>query len=214
MDIPLRHGAGAEPRQTKTPFTRALVVPVVAWVAGVAAFSVVAVEALLPGDHFMFLVARVAAYVTATTVAAFMLMAVAVFGVVCGFVLRWLEDSSETPRATAAAVGTAVGGAVWVLVAYMWLGLLLAAIAAPAPLSLDDLLHTAPAGASFEDELAFAWITRSRYGVLACFLALCVWRLARIASWRDACVAVACAVSGVVAVAASLAAIAGPAPEM
>ena len=214
MDIGLRRRFGVEPRHPKGPFGRALVVPVIAWLAGVAAFTMVAVEGLLPSDHFVFLVARVVAYVTAATMGAFLLLAVAVFGLVCGFVLRWLEGARPAPRATAARVGAAVGAAVWVWVACIWLGVLLAAIWTPAPLSLEDVLQAAPATTRFEDELAFAWITGSRFPALACFLAWCVWRLARIASWRDACVAVACAVSAVAAVAAALTAIAGPAPQL
>ena len=213
MDIGLWRRAGVEPRSPKSPFGRALVVPVIAWLAGVAAFTMVAVEGLLPSDHFVFLVARVTAYVTATTLAAFLLLAVAVFGVVCGFVLRWLEDARRAPRAIAAHVGAAVGAAVWVWVACIWLGVLLAAVWAPAPLSLEEVLQAAPTTTHFEDELAFTWIIGSRFPALACFLACCAWRLARVANWRNACVAVACAVSAVAAVAAALTAIAGPAPQ-
>lgn len=180
-----------------------------AWLAGLAAFTVLAVETLFVADDFVFLVARVTAYVTAALVGALMLALVVLFGLGCGAMLRWLDAA-----ANGRLVARSVAHSVWVVTAYMWVGVLLLVAWPPAPLTVgqvagDALLHT-----TFQREVAFAWITQLRYVALGGFLVFCVWRLSRHVRWPNAVLAVGFGAALVSAVVAALGALAGALPGM
>ena len=227
----------ANSRATKVAVT--LCYPLATWLAGLVVFAWLAVESLFPGDHPVFFIARFTAYLTAAVIGATMLMFIALFGLGCGCVLYWLENNAEV-RPVVRAVVRSVGTSLWLIVAYMWLGVLLTAGWHPIPIALDELAQTNAIRNRFEDNVAFLWMSRLRYAVLACFLALCVWRLSRIGNtdnrtangaavangngatatnareftakpW-NAALAVVCGASFVVAVVAGLGALTGAAP--
>ena len=178
-----------------------------AWLAGLAAFTVLAVERLFAADDFVFLVARVTAYVTAALVGALMLALVVLFGLGCGAMLRWLDAAANVRL-----VARSVANSVWVVSAYMWVGVLLLVAWPPTPLTLADVAGDALLHAGFEDEVAFAWITRLRYVALGAFLAFCAWRLSRHAKWSNAVLAVGFGAALVSAVVGALGALAGALP--
>ena len=96
---------------------RVSLVPILLWLAGFGAYTVVGVESLFAGQELVFAVARLTAYITAATVAAMALGFAAVFGIACGAMLVWLGER-PSPRS----VATAVGRAFWAVAVYVWLG--------------------------------------------------------------------------------------------
>lgn len=180
-----------------------------AWLAGLAAFTVLGVEALFVEDHLVFHIARWTAYLTAALVGASMLAFVALFGLGCGFMLRWLEDACDGRQ-----VARSVAAALWVVAAYMWLGVALLVAWPPAALTAQDvagdqLLHT-----QLQGEVAFVWITRLRYVAVGGFLAFCAWRLSRHVKWPNAVLAVGFGAALVSAAVAVLGALAGALPAV
>ena len=178
-----------------------------AWLAGLAAFTVLAVETLFVADDFLFLVARVTAYVTAALVGALMLALLVLFGLGCGAMLRWLDAA-----ASGRLVARSVASSVWVVTAYMWVGVLLLVAWPPAPLTVGEVAGDMPLHDTFQREAAFAWITQLRYVALGGFLVFCVWRLARHVRWPNAVLAVGFGAALVSAVVAGLGALAGALP--
>ena len=174
------------------------------WLAGLATFTVLGVEALFVGDHYVLFVARVTAYLTAALVGATMLATVALFGLGCGTMLRWLEDDVVSARL----VARSIGAALWVITAYMWFGVALLAAWPPTAVTAQDVMGDDLQG-RFERELAFVWITRLRHAVLAGFLVFCVWRLARHVKWPNAVLSVGFGATLVAAAVAGLGALAG-----
>ena len=183
-----------------------------AWLAGLAVFTVLSAETLFAAEDFVFLIARTTAYVTAALIGAVMLALVVLFGLGCGVMLRWL-DAAANARLVARAVSTSL----WVVTAYMWVGVLLLLAWPPAPMTVQDVLgdalpHAELLPAQLQGEVAFAWIARLRYVVLGGFLALCVWRLARHVKWSNAVLAVGFGAALVSALIAGLGALAGALP--
>ena len=164
--------------------TLTLLYPLAAWLVGLAAFAWLATESLLPGEHLVFFMARITAYLTTALIGTTMLLFLALFGLGCGCALYWLEDGTET-RPIVRAVVRAIGTSLWLIVAFMWLGVLLTAGWPPTPMSLDDPAGMETLAGNLENSMSFLWISRLRFAVLAGFLALCVWRLSRIEKTQD-----------------------------
>lgn len=160
--------------------------PVAAWLAGMALFTVVCVESLFAEQHAMFVVARLAAYVAALMATALLLGFVALFGLACGVMLWWLEDALS-----AKSVVGVVARSFWTFCAFVWLAVALLLFEVPRPLALDDLQTAEEVQAGFEGLLAFRWIESLRYVVLGTFLALAVWLLAKRTKLLNAILSVA-----------------------
>lgn len=180
-----------------------------AWLVGLAAFTVLGVETLFVEDHLVFHIARLTAYLTAALVGASMLAFAALFGLGCGFMLRWLEDATN-----ARLVARSVCASLWVVVAYMWIGVALLVAWPPAALTVQDVAGDQLLGAQLQGEAAFVWITRMRFVALGGFLALCAWRLSRHVKWPNAVLAVGFGAALVSAVIAGLGALAGALPAV
>lgn len=184
-----------------------LLPPMAVWLAGLAVFTTLSVETLLVEDDVVFLAARLTAYLTGALVGAAMLAFAALFGLGCGVMLRWLDNT-----ASGRLVARSLAESLWLLAAYMWVGVALLVVWPPTPLSALDLLHGSGLQARFEQEAAFLWVTRLRHVALGGFLALCVWRLAHHVKWLDAALAVGCGAGVVGALLAGLGALAGSLP--
>ena len=180
-----------------------------AWLVGLAAFTVLGVETLFVEDHLVFHIARLTAYLTAALVGASMLAFAALFGLGCGFMLRWLEDATN-----ARLVARSVCASLWVVVAYMWIGVALLVAWPPAALTVQDVAGDQLLGAQLQGEAAFVWITRMRLVALGGFLAFCAWRLSRHVKWPNAVLAVGFGAALVSAVIAGLGALAGALPAV
>ena len=180
-----------------------------AWLAGLAAFTVLSVETLFVEEHFVFLVARWTSYLTAALAGASMLAFVALFGLACGFMLRWLEDAAD-----ARLVARSVSASLWVFAAYMWMGVALLIAWPPAALTVEAIAGDQPLHAALQGEVAFVWIARLRYVALAGFLVFCAWRLSRHVKWPNAVLAVGFGAALVSAVLAVLGALAGALPAV
>lgn len=180
-----------------------------AWLVGLAAFTVLGVETLFVEDHLVFHIARLTAYLTAALVGASMLAFAALFGLGCGFMLRWLEDA-----ANARLVARSVCASLWVVVAYMWIGVALLVAWPPAALTVQDVAGDQLLRAQLQGEAAFVWITRMRFVALGGFLAFCAWRLSRHVKWPNAVLAVGFGAALVSAVIAGLGALAGALPAV
>lgn len=180
-----------------------------AWLVGLAAFTVLGVETLFVEDHLVFHIARLTAYLTAALVGASMLAFAALFGLGCGFMLRWLEDATN-----ARLVARSVCASLWVVVAYMWIGVALLVAWPPTALTVQDVAGDQLLGAQLQGEAAFVWITRMRFVALGGFLAFCAWRLSRHVKWPNAVLAVGFGAALVSAVIAGLGALAGALPAV
>ncbi len=180
-----------------------------AWLVGLAAFTVLGVETLFVEDHLVFHIARLTAYLTAALVGASMLAFAALFGLGCGFMLRWLEDATN-----ARLVARSVCASLWVVVAYMWIGVALLVAWPPAALTVQDVAGDQLLGGQLQGEAAFVWITRMRFVALGGFLAFCAWRLSRHVKWPNAVLAVGFGAALVSAVIAGLGALAGALPAV
>lgn len=180
-----------------------------AWLVGLAAFTVLGVETLFVEDHLVFHIARLTAYLTAALVGASMLAFAALFGLGCGFMLRWLEDATN-----ARLVARSVCASLWVVVAYMWIGVALLVAWPPAALTVQDVAGDQLLGAELQGEAAFVWITRMRFVALGGFLVFCAWRLSRHVKWPNAVLAVGFGAALVSAVIAGLGALAGALPAV
>ena len=173
------------------------------WFAGLAAFTVIGVETLFVGEHFVLVVARVTAYLTAAVVGAAMLATLALFGLACGAMLHWLEGDVNA-RLLARSIGTSL----WVVTAYMWLGVLLVAAWPPTAMTAQEVMGDDLQG-MFQRDLAFVWIARLRHAALAGFLVFCVWCLARHVKWFNAALSVGFGAAFATGVVAALGAVAG-----
>lgn len=168
--------------------------PLAAWLAGMALFTAVSVECLFAGGHPVFLVGRVTAYVTALVVSTLIVGAVALFGVCCGAMLRWLGEPASVRQ-----VARAVCKGFWVFAAFVWLGVALLAAAPPEAITPAQLLSpTSDLEESLGGALAFRSMNSLRYPFAAVFLLLVAWLLARASKPLNAVLAVAfgaCAVA-------------------
>lgn len=185
----------------------ALVAPVLAWLAGIAAFVAVGVEATFVEAHAWFALARVMAYLTALTVAAALAAVVALFGLGCGVMLWWLDDPARPGQ-----IAQAVGAGLWAVAGYAWLGTALLFIDPPAAITIETLLEqTAVAGEALagdavahDDVLALVWLARLRWFVAGAFAGLVAWRLSRCVKAPNAVLAAAFGAATVAAVATAL----------
>ena len=164
-----------------------------AWLVGWCALAVLTVEATFPADHATFVFARVAAYLTVATVAALLIGFVVVFALGCGAMLWWLDDAVGARR-----IAAAVGRAFWVVVAYTWLGVALTIAEPPLPISVDELARPEQVESQMQSSAAYVWLERLRYAMVAVFLALVAWFLARVAKPMNAVIAVAFGAAAIV----------------
>ena len=169
--------------------------PLAAWLAGMALFTTVSVECLFAGDHPVFLIGRVTAYVTALVVSTLIVGAVALFGVCCGAILRWLGEPAPVRQ-----VAKAVCKGFWVFGAFVWFGVALLVAAPPEAITPAQLLNPA---SDLEDSLggalAFRAMNSLRYPFAAVFLLLVAWLLPRASKPLNAVLAVAFGASAVAA---------------
>lgn len=191
------------------PGKAALLLPPGAWLLGLAAFTTLSVETLFVEDNVMFLVARLTAYLTSALMGASVLAFAVLFGVGSGLMLRWLHGAARTGL-----VVRAIAESTWVLVAYMWLGVLLLALWPPAAVTLAEAAQADFLQARFEQNVAFRWVVHLRHVALGGALAFCVWRLARAVGWLNAVLAAGFGASLVAALMAALGALARSAPTI
>ena len=148
--------------------------PLAVWLVGLATVTITSIESMFSESHAAFVFARLTAYITALTVATLGVGMVALFGVGCGLMLWWLEDAPGARR-----IARSVGTSLWPLAAYTWVGAVLLLIEPPAALSVEDLVSPLDEETRLGDVLAFEWMTRLRYVVMAVFLGLAAWLLSR-----------------------------------
>ena len=178
---------------------KATPVPLMAWLVGLAAFTVMSVESMLVDSHAVFVFARLTAYITSLTVAALAVGLVGLFGVGCGLMLWWLEDVLSVRR-----IARSVGISIWPVAAYTWMGVVLLLVEPPAAMTMEDIVRPLDAEAEVADVLAFEWLVRLRYVVTGCFLALVAWLLSRRVKPFNAILAVACGAALVAALVSML----------
>ena len=186
-------------RLVKTPL-----LPVGFWLAGLAAFTVLAIDNLFIGPNPVFVVARVTAYVTVGTLAAVTVAFVAVLALACGAMLTWL---GETPNPRLIVV--AMCRSYWWVGSYVWLGVALLAIEPPVALTALEMAEPNALEARIGDTAAFVWMARLRYVALAGFLVTAAWLLARESKPLNAVLSVAFGAAALAALTAALGLLAG-----
>lgn len=179
--------------------------PVLVWIAGMAAFAVLGIDELFAGPHPVFVVARVTAYVTVTMVAAATTAFVAVFALACASMLTWLGESLE-PRL----IVTTMSRSFWCLAAYVWLGVAWLILDPPVALTVFEMSAPEALEARIRETPAFAWMGRLRYVALIGFLATAVWLLARHTAPLNALLAVSFGAAALAALSTGLGLLAGP----
>ena len=155
-------------------FRRPVAPALVAWLVGLAAFSVVSVERLFSAPHAVFVFARLAAYIGTATVAALTVALVGVFGLACGVMLWWLDDP-VAPRPIAACVGRSL----WTVAAYTWIALALLAVDPPSAITVADLGRPDSVQSQMRTVLAYRWLSDMRHVVIAAYLVATVLLLRR-----------------------------------
>ena len=169
------------------PLVSGALLPLAAWLVGMALFTVVSVECMFADDHPVFLVGRVTAYVTALVFSTLIAGVAALFGLCCGAMLRWLGE-----QATARQIAKAVCKGFWVFGAFVWLGVALLAVAPPEAITPAQLLGpTSVLEEALAGALAFRWMSGLRYVFTGAFLLLVAWLLARHGKPLNAALAVA-----------------------
>lgn len=181
-------------------------VPVLAWLAGLAAFALIGIDGLFAGPNPVFLVARVTAYVTVVMVAAVTTAFVAVFGLACGAMLSWLGESLD-PRQIVAAMSRSF----WCLAAFVWLGVASLILDPPVALTVYEISEPDALDARVMQTAAFAWMGRFRYLALIAFLATAFWLLARRTRPLNALLAVSFGAAALAALVTGLGLLSGPA---
>ena len=156
------------------------------WLVGLTAATVLTVEGMFGEPHVVFVFARLATYIATAMVAAVSVGLAALFGVGCGLMLWWLEDAVRTRE-----VARAVTLSLWPVAGYTWLGVALLLVDPPAAVTMEVLLVPTAAGEAWQNVLAFEWLTRLRYVVAGCSLAIAAWLLSRRAKLLNAIIAVA-----------------------
>lgn len=193
------------PGKPQSALLQGALLPLAAWAAGMAVFTVLGIQNALGGEHPIFVVGRVTAYVASAVTAALIVGMAALFGLGCGALLRWLDEPLS-----ARAVARAVGAGFWVVGGYVWLGVALLIVEPPAAFSLAALVGEAQEfEAALRNTLAYKWMSRIRYPVGAAFLVVVAWRLARAAKPLNAVVAVAFGAAAMMALLAGLGALGG-----
>ena len=173
--------------------------PLMAWLIGLVAFTVISVESMLVESHAVFVFVRLTAYITALTTAVLIVGLAGLFGVGCGLMLWWLEDVLSVRK-----IARSISISLWPFVAYIWLGVVLLLVEPPAAMTLEDIVKPLDAEAKAADGLALEWLARLRYMVTGSFLALVVWLLSRRVKLFNAILAVACGAALVAALASML----------
>lgn len=181
--------------------------PVSAWLIGLAIFTVVGVEGLLVEAHAAFVYARLSAYISAMLMAALMLGFAALFGLSCALMLWWLDDALDTRE-----VVRAVGLSFWSVGAHIWLGVALLLLEPPVAVTVAEMAQPEAVEARIQDLPAFRWMNRLRYLVAGTFLALVAWLLARNAKPLNAVLAVAFGAGVVAALVSALGLLGSAAP--
>ena len=184
---------------------KAAFLPVLVWIAGLAAFTVLGIDGLFAGPHPVFMIARVTAYATAAMVVAVTAAFVAMFGLACGAMLSWLGES-PSPRL----IVVTMSRSFWWVAAYAWLGVALLVVDPPIALTVFEVSEADGLVARIMDTTAFAWMGRLRYIALIGFLTMSVWLLARHTRPLNALLGVAFGAAAVAALVAGLGLLAGP----
>ena len=179
--------------------------PVLVWLAGLAAFAVLGIDELFAGPNPAFVVARVTAYVTVVMVAAATTAFVAVFALACGSMLSWLGESVE-PRLIAATISRSF----WCLAAYVWVGVASLILDPPVALTVVEMSAPDALEARIGEIAAFAWMGRLRYVALIGFLGTAVCLLARRTKPLNALLAVSFGAASLAALLTALGLLAGP----
>ena len=180
-------------------------VPVVAWLAGLAAFAVLGINALAAGPNPVFAIARVTAYVAVAMVAALTAAFVALFALACAAMLAWLGESINTRL-----IVTAMSRSFWWIAAYVWLGVVLLIVDPPVALTIPEIIQDDAWTTRVGDTTAFAWMGRLRHLALAGFLVMCAGLLARRTKPLNAVLAVAFGATAIAALTAVLGLLTGP----
>lgn len=186
---------------------RLALLPVLVWIAGLAAFAVIGIDGLFAGPNPVFVIARMTAYVTVIVVAAVTIAFAAVFAVACGAMLNWLGESLE-PRL----IVTAISRSFWCLAAYVWLGFALLLLDPPVALTVIEMSEPDALEAGVRETAAFAWMGRLRYLALIGFLATAVCLLARRTRLLNALLSVSFGAAALAALLTGLGLLAGPSP--
>lgn len=179
--------------------------PVLVWVAGLAAFAVLGIDELFAGPNPVFAVARVTAYVTVIVVAAATTAFGALFALACGSMLTWLGESPE-PRL----IVTTVSRSFWCLAVYVWLGVASLILDPPVALTVFEMSAPHALEARMGETTAFAWMARLRYVALIGFLATAACLLARHTRPLNALIAVLFGAAALAALLTGLGLLAGP----
>ena len=164
----------------------------VTWLAGYFSFVVLAVERtvgeLIPAA--MQVQIKIIAYVTAASTAGATLVGVALFGVPCGLMLRWLGDPVPS-RSLARSIGTAF----WAITAQAWVLFAAVAVRPPPSLSLEDLASLASQGAQSgsgpDPVLGIGWAEEAQIVATAAFLLALFVLLSRSVARVNALIALA-----------------------
>ena len=184
---------------------RAAFLPIVVWLAGLAAFTVLGIDGLFAGPTPVFAVARVTAYVTVVMVAAVTTAFVAMFGLACGAMLVWLGEDADVRL-----IVSAVSRSFWWVAAYVWVGVALLILDPPVALTVVEVWESDALAARVGDIAAFAWMGRLRYVALIGFLAMAIWFLAQRTKPLNALLAVAFGAAALAALMTVLGLLAGP----
>ncbi len=188
---------------------RAAYLPVVVWLAGLAAFTVLGIDGLFADPNPVFAIARVTAYVTVVIVAAVTAAFVTMFGMACGAMLAWLGEAADVRLIVAV-----MGRSFWWVAAYVWFGVALLILDPPVALTAFEVWESDALAARVGDVAAFAWMGRLRYVALIGFLTMVTWLLARRIKPVNALLAVAFGAAALAALTTVLGLLAGPAEAL
>ena len=178
--------------------------PVGFWLAGLVAFTVLAIDGLFVGANPVFVIARLTAYVTVGTLAAVTVAFVAMLGLACGMMLTWLGEPTN-PRLIAVAMCRSY----WWVGSYVWLGVALLAIEPPTALTALEMAEPRALEARIGGTAAFTWMARLRHVALAGFLVTVAWLLARKSKPLNAILSVAFGAAALAALTTALGLLAG-----
>lgn len=188
-----------------TRLAKLALLPVLVWIAGLAAFAVLGIDDVFAGPNPVFVIARATAYVTVIMVATLTTAFVAVFGLACGAMLSWLGESLDQRL-----IVTTMCRSFWCFAAYVWLGVALLILDPPVALNVFDVTEPDALEDRIRATTAFAWMGRLRYLALIGFLVTAVCLLARRTRLLNALLAVSFASAALAAVFAGLGLLAGP----
>ena len=188
-----------------TRLAKLALLPVLVWLAGLAAFALLGINGLFAGPNPVFVIARMTAYVTVVVVATVTTAFVGAFGLACGAMLSWLGESLDRRR-----IVDTMSRSFWSLAAYVWLGVASLVLDPPVALTAFEMSEADVLEARVRETTAFGWMGRFRYLALMGFVATAGCLLGRYTRPLNALLAVSFASAALAALLTALGLVAGP----